>query len=394
MRIVITMLHYYPDRPSGSTRLAFDEAQYLAQLGHEVWVVTQDLSGSKPEYSGEDGLHVLRYPTPILGWLSPRRLRIHQQLTRRVLKRYIEGPVNVVHGHSLLEYDGAISLYPRSRRCYSIHSPVRQETLASSRDLLWPGRVRAQLVGRLHHWIEARVLRASAVITAFSEYTKTQIGQAHHQQLGDRVQVIPGWVDLERFQIVADREAAKRQLGWPLDRPVLFTLRRLVPRMGLDNLLHAARLVKAAGLNFYLAIGGQGPLRPRLETIIQELELTDKVHLLGFVPDEALPAMYGAADAFVLPTTELECFGLPTIESLACGRPVLATPVAAIPEVLSPVEPQWLAQGNSEQAIAQLLIAFLKGQLPIHEPQELRRDVASRYARELVLPQLTSVVSG
>ncbi len=62
--------------------------------------------------------------------------------------------------------------------------------------------------------------------------------------------------------------------------------------------------------------------------------------------------MYGAADAFVLPTSELECFGLPVLESLACGRPVLAAPVGAIPELLRPFEPAWLADGSSPEAIA------------------------------------------
>ncbi len=45
------------------------------------------------------------------------------------------------------------------------------------------------------------------------------------------------------FRPAQDRSGLKQRLGLPLDRPVLFVMRRLVPRMGLDVLLQAwARL--------------------------------------------------------------------------------------------------------------------------------------------------------
>ena len=59
----------------------------------------------------------------------------------------------------------------------------------------------------------------------------------------------------------------------------------------------------------------------------------------GEVSEQDLPLMYGACDAFVLPTRSLECFGLIAIEALSAGRPVMATPVGAIPEVLRTSSP-------------------------------------------------------
>lgn len=59
----------------------------------------------------------------------------------------------------------------------------------------------------------------------------------------------------------------------------------------------------------------------------------DVVRFLGFVPDEELPALYGAAQASVYPSL-YEGFGLPPLEAMACGCPVLCSDSASLPEVV------------------------------------------------------------
>jgi len=205
-----------------------------------------------------------------------------------------------------------------------------------------------------------------------------------------RIEVIPGWVDLGRFKILPDRAATKKALGWQTEVPTLFTLRRLVRRMGLDRLVRAVGIVNQRGQKLHLVIGGTGPLCQELKQLAQTLRVESFVQFLGRVSDADLPGMFGACDAFVLPTAQLECFGLIALEALASGRPVLATPVAAIPEVLSNFENGWLAKSTDEAAIAELLGAFLSGSLPEHGPFELRRRVEELYCHETRLAQLAS----
>lgn len=395
LRIVITALHYHLDNPSGAARLALDEAEYLASLGHGVWLVTQDLSSSKPEKVSRAGLHVLRYPASQLRAFDPRRMWVHQERTRDILSRHVGSDVDLVRGHALLSYDGAVSLYGASAKsCYAVHSPVRLEMQASSRGATMLKRIYFSINARLTHRIERRCLEVSNCVTCDSNYTRSLIGQLHGAEIQQKVKVIPGWVDFEKFQIIPDRQEAKTRLGWSTDQPVFFTLRRLVPRMGLDRLLYALRQVRSAGWKFHLVIGGSGPLRNKLETLVRELDLQECVCFAGFVPEDVLPLMYAAADAFVLPTVELECFGLIALEALACGRPVLATPVGAIPEVVGRVEKGWLAQDASADAIAQLLLSFLTDTLPMHSPEQLRATVLQHYSRERVLKQLVAVAFG
>jgi glycosyltransferase involved in cell wall biosynthesis len=394
-QILIPMLFYYPDRPSGSVRLAFDEAVYLAEQGHKVWVVTQDPTGNQPEYAFRDGLHVLQYPSPNMGLFNPKRMQIHQMITRDLLSRHIKTPVDLVHGHSLLHYDGALAVYGNHARCvYSVHSPAKLEVQVANRGSNLIQRVKNSITAQMAHRIERRCLENSTAITSDSYYTRNMLSKLHNPEIGARIQVVPGWVDTNRFQVAPDREKLKQRFNWPLDKPLLFTLRRLVPRNGIDQLLYALKIVKDAGHRFHIVIGGKGPLQDQLERLTSSLNLDDHVQFLGFVDDEDLPLMYAAADVFVLPTSTLECFGLITLEAFATGRPVLATPVAAIPEVLEQVEPAWLARDASPQAIAELIMAYLGGHLPEHAPDELRRFVIEHYDSKRIIPQLADIALG
>jgi len=131
-----------------------------------------------------------------------------------------------------------------------------------------------------------------------SEYTKSELKKIHGDSIGSRVQITPGWTDIERFRPAASKRSAKLQLEWPVDRPVFFSLRRLVPRMGMDRLVAAAALVRQQGLTFQLYIGGKGPLQQSLQQQIADLHLADCVQLVGAVSEEQLSLMYALRTLF------------------------------------------------------------------------------------------------
>lgn len=390
MRILITVGHYHPDHPSGSSRIAYEEARFLASAGSDTWILGQKASANDPEYALDNGVHVLRYSVPRMSRLDPRRAWRHQFRVKAGLRKYLP-QVDVVHGHSPLAYDAACDVYGANPdRFYTVHSPARLELSLAWSDGTFGGRLRSLMGLPWIERLERRCLLRSTGVTVLSEFTFNLISTLYGAGITEHVRVIPGWVDLDRFQISYDRSGLKKQLGWPTDVPVFFTLRRLVPRMGLDTLLRALKRVIEEGQTVLLLIGGSGPLRADLERLAWELNIAPFCRFLGRVPDEDLPAMYAACDAFVLPTAHLECFGLIMLEALACGRPVLATPVGAIPEIVEQVEAAWLAENGSELAFAQLLYSFLKGLLPSHSPEQLRALVSRRYAKHDQLARMGS----
>ena len=172
-------------------------------------------------------------------------------------------------------------------------------------------------------------------------------------------------MDTTHFQPNLSRKQAREQLNWPQDRPVLFTPRRLVHRMGLSQLINAIALIKPKVPDVWLAIAGKGSLRETLEKQATELGLNYHVKFLGYLPDEQLPIAYQAADLTVVPSQSLEGFGLIVLESLACGTPVLCTPVGGMPEILIPFSPDLITDSITEKAIANKLESLLTTELTI-----------------------------
>ncbi|MET4257110.1 ABC-type polysaccharide/polyol phosphate export permease/glycosyltransferase involved in cell wall biosynthesis [Bradyrhizobium sp. S3.12.5] len=105
---------------------------------------------------------------------------------------------------------------------------------------------------------------------------------------------------------------------------------RLVPYKGYDVLIRAA-----VNRKFEAWIIGEGAERPRLEQLIAELGLGDRVRLLGSVSDCERIKLMCLADVFVMPSvTNAETFGLSQLEAMAAGRPVVNTALdTAVPRV-------------------------------------------------------------
>jgi glycosyltransferase involved in cell wall biosynthesis len=243
----------------------------------------------------------------------------------------------------------------------------------------------------LKQWVEQRVYdRCDRFITlsqAFADILHKDYHIAH-----EKIHVIPGGINPQNFQITHSRQQAREQLGLPIDRPILFTPRRLVQRMGIDKLLEALVLVKQQVPDVWLAIAGKGGQREALEKQAQDLGLANHVQFLGFVPDADLPVCYQAADLTVVPSQSLEGFGLVLLESLACGTPVLSTPIGGIPEVLRPFEPNLVTANPTANAIADRLIAYLTGGLVLPDRQSCRDYAVQNYDWQIIAPQVRAVL--
>ena len=108
--------------------------------------------------------------------------------------------------------------------------------------------------------------------------------------------MVPGAADPATFYPPQDRNEIRRELKLPEGRTILFTVRNLVPRMGLEHLLDAMTMLGEEHRNLLLLIGGEGQLRSRLEELIRSKGLEGSVQLLGFVPEEQLAKYYQASD--------------------------------------------------------------------------------------------------
>jgi glycosyltransferase involved in cell wall biosynthesis len=101
-----------------------------------------------------------------------------------------------------------------------------------------------------------RASRAIVLSTAFRDVLAARYGVPL-----DRIHVIPGGVDVDRFAISPSRAECRRALGWPTDRPIVLCVRRLVRRVGVDTLVEAAAALRASSAHHRARAAG--PCAPR-----------------------------------------------------------------------------------------------------------------------------------
>lgn len=215
-----------------------------------------------------------------------------------------------------------------------------------------------------------------------------------HQTYGIRksvIRVIPGAVHVARFAIPDSRAEARERLQWPVHRPVVLAVRRLVRRMGLENLIDAALEIRRRQPDVLILVAGKGRLTAEVEARIRRHKLEETVRLLGYLPDNLLPFAYRGADLTVVPTVELEGFGLIVAESLAAGTPALVTPVSSLPEVVRGLSPALILESSESTAIAKGICAALDGTLSMPTAEECHRFAAEHYDWSVVAERIRQV---
>lgn len=107
------------------------------------------------------------------------------------------------------------------------------------------------------------------------------------------------------------------------NKKLIFSLGRLVEYKGWEYLIEAMKYLDDS---YQLIIGGKGPLQNELSELIKQLDVKDRVELLGYILDEDLAAYYGACDVFCLTSIlKTEAFAIVQIEAMSCSKPVIST---------------------------------------------------------------------
>lgn len=119
-------------------------------------------------------------------------------------------------------------------------------------------------------------------------------------------------------------------------------------------LIRACSRLRDVGLEFRCAIAGEGPERQRLESMIRENQLQDRISLLGHVVRPEIDAVYWSADMVVL-TSLSEGIPLALMEAMIRGKIVLAPAITGIPELVIPGKTGFLYEaGNLDDFVRRI----------------------------------------
>lgn len=146
-----------------------------------------------------------------------------------------------------------------------------------------------------------------------------------------RCVLVENAIDAEDFRRRRSVASAKIHLGLDPQQQILGAVGRLSDEKGFDVLIRALRILADTKPLLRLMIVGEGSERLKLETLIRELNLSDRVSLPGWRTD--VRELYEAMDVFVLSSRRE---GLPNVllEAMALEVPIVATAVNGVPRVV------------------------------------------------------------
>jgi glycosyltransferase involved in cell wall biosynthesis len=150
----------------------------------------------------------------------------------------------------------------------------------------------------------------------------------------ERIQYIPAGVGEEfhpRPRHEVHRVTTRLRLPWPY----ILYVGTIEPRKNLHRLVESYRRLIARGdVREHLVLAGR--LGWDSDGLLEQVnlpELHGRVHLPGYIPQDALPCLYAGARLFIFPSLE-EGFGFPPLEAMACGVPTIASLSSSLAENL------------------------------------------------------------
>jgi len=180
-------------------------------------------------------------------------------------------------------------------------------------------------------------LRKADKIFAVSHYTLEQC-----KRLGissKNLAVIPNCINTEKYPPCSQLEIDKfeKKFNAKLNgKKILLTVGRLIKRKG--HAWFIANVFCELPENYIYVIAGFGPEYEHIKNIVQELNLDNRVHLLGHISDEEKNCLYQISNIFIMPNMSVvndqEGFGIVAIEAGSYGLPVIASDIEGIRDAI------------------------------------------------------------
>ncbi|CRL44842.1 GDP-mannose-dependent alpha-(1-6)-phosphatidylinositol monomannoside mannosyltransferase [Sodalis glossinidius str. 'morsitans'] len=163
------------------------------------------------------------------------------------------------------------------------------------------------------------------------------------------------------------------------DRLEIISVARLMEKKGLDVAIKACALLKSRNVDFRYRIVGHGPLADKMRALVDELNLNDRVTLLGFQPQHKVKELLAESDIFMLPSVtgadgDMEGIPVALMEAMAVGLPVVSTFHSGIPELIEHQKSGWLAPEYDSEALANIIENILNNKGSLRQMLDHARD--------------------
>lgn len=340
---ILLFSHGYPPVISGVSVVVQKVAREMVKRGHQVTVVTASDSGASyhDQDSGVELIRVRSAPNPF--W-SEGRLPILSynglcEIVADVQPDLINTHDSGLLGAQLYRMEHEKEHVPELLTChflpqyvsyYFSGADVIEDALQS---LTWGYTMR--MMNGFEHVIFP---------------TQTQRLEFIAKGLKTTSSVISNGLDIFRYNPVSpnDEEILAHYKLPPGCR--ILVVGRLAKDKKLEILIQSMCEIDAAQA-VHLLLVGRGDNRERLHALVESMGLQDRVHFLGFVPEEDLPAIYRHCHIYAI-ASDVEVQSIPTMQAAASGLPIVAAEAGALPELVKHDTNGFLVPPGSPAAFA------------------------------------------
>ncbi|MEM2144033.1 MAG: glycosyltransferase family 4 protein [Candidatus Jordarchaeaceae archaeon] len=222
--------------------------------------------------------------------------------------------------------------------------------------------------------------KADLIITPSIHYAKESRFLGNY---ANKIVEIPNGIDLQDFDIPFTKEDCRKMLGLNNAENVILFLGALYQLKGPQVLLKAIPKVIEKHRGTIFVFAGDGNVE-KYKELAEEIKVQKYVRFTGYV-EKLKPLYYKAADIFVLPSTEIECFPIVSLEAMACGVPIIASRVGGIPDIVKSGENGLLVPPKDSDILAEVIIYLLENEAVRKKMEDNGRKKVKNYTWDRII---------
>lgn len=381
MRIAIFTDTFFP-LINGVAYTAYQSAEYLVEMGHEVIVVTAMDSENKKVLKQNKKFEVVFSSSMPLGFYPKERMALpFDPIVFKKLKKF---KPDIIHSHTPFSVGWSAVLVAKT-----LHVP---------------------LVGTHHtfydHYLKYVMLdhsvgkKLSWKYTVFY-YNFCDLVLSPSQSLADELiknglkkptQIFRNAIDTNFFEPIRPEIKKELKNKFGLGDFSIVYVGRLSYEKSVDVVLKAFALINKANPKISLLIGGDGPERKNLEELAKELKIENQTKFVGFVREQMWLEVFQSADVFMT-ASKSENMPLTIIEAMSAGLPVVAVGEKGVVEIVKDGESGFLSMADDIDDLAKNVLRLesdisLRGRM-----STTARTLALKYSYEAIGKDLANIYS-
>lgn len=305
-------------RVGGLAQAVTGMAEGLAKVDQEVHIFTR-VAENQSEYEEIDGVHYHRCDFDYDGGILNLSRKMCEALTERVREVEDESEeFNIIHGHDWLVADALHELESHNI-VMSFHSTEHGRVGEISKG------ISSKIAGK--EWLGAHI---ADEVTTVSDPMREELVR-HYGVPAEKIHVVPNGCFFEDLEKKVDPGVIKEGYDIHPLTPLILYLGRLEYQKGPDIMVEAIPHVLEHRGDAFFIIAGKGEMKPQLEKRIEELGVSDRVRMPGYVSEEGKLDYLNASDIVCIPSRN-EPFGLVLFEAWSAGDAVVASNVGGLGE--------------------------------------------------------------